>query len=155
MPDGLLGILKLCLLALIYLFFVAVLYSVTRQLRTTEPSSDLTLITARPVPPENKGRRTRRRERGQFVVIEGPRKGEHFAIGDEMTIGRAAGCHITIDDTFVSQLHARVFHRDGAVMVEDLGSTNGTAVNDRRITTAVALAKGDRVRVGDTVLELR
>ena len=45
-------------------------------------------------------------------------------------MGRAAGCHIALpDDTFVSQLHARVFERSGQVYVEDLGSTNGTYVN--------------------------
>ena len=72
-----------------------------------------------------------------------------------MTIGRAPGCHIVIDDTFVSQLHARVFHIDGVAMVEDLASTNGTAVNDLLVATAVPLKKGDRLRVGDTVLELK
>ena len=43
-------------------------------------------------------------------------------------MGRAAGCQVTIDDTYASQIHARVFSRDGQLFVEDLGSTNGTTV---------------------------
>ena len=40
---------------------------------------------------------------------------------DELTVGRGGGCGIVLDDTFVSQVHARVFRRDGDVYVEDLG----------------------------------
>ena len=154
MPDGLLGILKLCLLALLYLFFIRVLWAVGRQLRTPEPASDFTMLNA-PAEVIEPRRHERARRRGELVVVSGARKGERFAIADEMTIGRAPGCHITIDDTFVSQLHARLFHRDGVLMVEDLGSTNGTIVDDAPVTTAVALNKGGRLRIGETELELR
>jgi len=72
----------------------------------------------------------------------------------ELTIGRAAGCHVSVaDDTFASSLHARVFGRDGTVFVEDLGSTNGTYVNGARLTGATVLRPGDQVQVGNTVLE--
>jgi pSer/pThr/pTyr-binding forkhead associated (FHA) protein len=82
-------------------------------------------------------------------------QGQTFDLGDELTVGRAVGCGVALpDDTFVSTLHARVFRRDGALYVEDLGSTNGTFVNDRPVTATVAFQTGDRLQVGKTVLEL-
>ena len=56
-------------------------------------------------------------------------------------------------DTFVSQVHARVYDRDGTLWIEDVGSTNGTYVNGERIAQPVKLGKGDRVQLGETVLE--
>jgi pSer/pThr/pTyr-binding forkhead associated (FHA) protein len=81
--------------------------------------------------------------------------GQTFDLGDELTVGRAIGCGVSLpDDTFVSTLHARVFRRDGSLYVEDLGSTNGTFVNDQPVTATVPFHKGDRLQVGKTVLEL-
>jgi pSer/pThr/pTyr-binding forkhead associated (FHA) protein len=71
------------------------------------------------------------------------------------TIGRAPECELRIDDTYASQQHARVFGKDGAWYVEDLGSTNGTYVNEQRLAAPAMLTRGDRIRVGTTVLELR
>ena len=59
------------------------------------------------------------------------------------------------DDTFVSQLHARVFRRDGDLYVEDLGSTNGTYLNQRKVTTVAAMRKGDKLQIGKTTMEVR
>ncbi len=79
-----------------------------------------------------------------------------FALGDELTVGRAGGCGVSLpDDTFVSQIHARVYRRDGKLYVEDLGSTNGTYLNTKKLTTPAALRKGDRIQVGRTTLEVR
>jgi pSer/pThr/pTyr-binding forkhead associated (FHA) protein len=73
-----------------------------------------------------------------------------------MTVGRAGGCGVPIpDDTFVSQLHARVFRREGEIFVEDLGSTNGTFLNKRKITSVAPLRKGDKLQVGKTTMEVR
>ncbi len=51
-------------------------------------------------------------------------------------------------------LHARLFRRDGRLWVEDLGSTNGTFVNRKKVAAPVALRRGDRLQVGTTVLEV-
>ena len=72
---------------------------------------------------------------------------------DELTVGRGGGCGIVLDDTFVSQVHARVFRRDGDVYVEDLGSRNGTLLNGSRSAPRNALRRGDRVQFGRTVAE--
>jgi pSer/pThr/pTyr-binding forkhead associated (FHA) protein len=69
-------------------------------------------------------------------------------------MGRAAGCQVTLDDTYVSQIHARVFVREGQVYVEDLGSTNGTYLNRSKVAGPMLLGSGDQLQVGSTVLEL-
>jgi pSer/pThr/pTyr-binding forkhead associated (FHA) protein len=61
---------------------------------------------------------------------------------------------VSLPDTTVSQLHARVFRRDGRVYVEDLGSTNGTWLNRARVSAAVPMKRGDRLQFGSTVLEV-
>jgi putative serine protease PepD len=72
--------------------------------------------------------------------------------GNRFVIGRHPGSDLTLDDPKVSGEHAAVLvHGDGRVELEDLASTNGTFVNERRITKA-PLADGDRVRVGQTTL---
>jgi FHA domain len=72
-----------------------------------------------------------------------------------MTIGRAPECELRVDDTYASQQHARLFAKNSAWFVEDLGSTNGTFVNDQKLAAPAMLQPGDKVRVGQTVLELR
>lgn len=69
-------------------------------------------------------------------------------------MGRAPGCGVQLVDPTVSQLHARVFRRDGSLYVEDLGSTNGTWVNRSPVTGPAALRRGDRVQFGSTVVEV-
>jgi pSer/pThr/pTyr-binding forkhead associated (FHA) protein len=71
------------------------------------------------------------------------------------TIGRAAECELRLDDTYVSQQHARIFDRSGNWFVEDLGSTNGTFVNEQKLVAPAMLTPGDTIRVGTTKVELR
>lgn len=71
------------------------------------------------------------------------------------TIGRAPECELRLDDTYASQQHARLFGKNGAWYIEDLGSTNGTFVNDQRLAAPALVRPGDRIRVGTTVMELR
>jgi len=78
-----------------------------------------------------------------------------FPLDDEVTFGRAESCRVQLDDTYVSTLHARMFSKDGTWFVEDLGSTNGTYLNQRRLTAPAELRAGDKLKIGKTVLELR
>jgi pSer/pThr/pTyr-binding forkhead associated (FHA) protein len=70
-------------------------------------------------------------------------------------IGRGDRCAIRLRDTYVSQVHARLFGKNGAWYVEDLGSTNGTLLNDRRVDAPMEVHAGDVLKIGKTVLELR
>jgi hypothetical protein len=72
-----------------------------------------------------------------------------------MTIGRAPECELRIEDTYASQQHARLFAKNNSWFVEDLGSTNGTFVNDQKLAAPAMLQPGDKVRVGQTIMELR
>ena len=91
----------------------------------------------------------------QLAIVEpAEQKGRRYDLADELTVGRAAGCQVTIDDTYASQLHARVFARDGQLFVEDLGSTNGTYLNRKKVQGPQVMRRGDRLQVGNTVMEL-
>jgi pSer/pThr/pTyr-binding forkhead associated (FHA) protein len=149
MPDLILQIWKLVLLGFVYLFLLRVIRAIWANLRTTttpvKPADP-------PPPPQRAPKEIRATLR--FKVLE-PKElsGRTYDLGDEITIGRAPGCKISIDDTYVSQLHARIFRRDDQVMIEDLGSTNGTFCNGKAVSGPVPLRKGDRVQVGRTVME--
>ncbi|MGI8709964.1 MAG: FHA domain-containing protein FhaB/FipA [Acidimicrobiales bacterium] len=150
MDEQLLTILKLCLLALLYLFFLRVLRAVWTEIRgpkTVAPK------------PRQAARETRKVERKaapvQLTIVEPePLKGRRYPLADEITVGRAARCQVTIDDTYASQVHARVFAREGQFFVEDLGSTNGTYLNRRKLQGPQTMRRGDRLQVGNTVMEL-
>lgn len=152
MPEPLLTLLKLCALALLYLFFLRVLRAVWAEVSPARAIPTPSTPRARATKPA----RRRGREPGDALVVVEPREqqGRSYALADELTVGRAAGCTVTLDDNYVSQLHARVFRRDGALLVEDLGSTNGTYVNGQKLNGSVPLKRGDRVRIGGTVLEV-
>jgi two-component system cell cycle response regulator len=89
-----------------------------------------------------------RRRRATLTIVAGPNVGTVFSIRDEETVlGRGGGAHVQVKHEGVSRTHARV-RRDGeAYVVEDLGSTNGTAVNGQRVARAV-LGSGDRIAIG-------
>ena len=160
MPDTLLTILKLCFLALLYLFFMRVLRAVWAELKSPPPAAAAPAAAPAAGQARNWGGGNRgggnAKAGGRLRVIEpADTKGQTYDLADELTVGRAGGCQITLDDTFVSQLHARVFRRDGNLFVEDLGSTNGTFLNRKKVTAPVAIRKGDRLQIGKTVMELQ
>lgn len=168
MTDSVLGILKIALLALLYLFFARVLWAVWSEVRGPRlgkvPAADqAAMVAAAPkvapkaaaAPPATS--RRRRSTVGKLAVLEPrSRKGSTFEVGTEITIGRSSKASISVpDDAFVSQLHARVYQSDGGTMVEDLASTNGTFVNGVQIQGTHPLDKGDRLQIGSIVLEAR
>ncbi len=151
MPDQLLNLLKLFLLLLLYLFFLRVLRAVWAEVNPPK------VVEAPVKPKREKGARRATGKHGPLVLrlVAPPElKGRSYPLGEEVTVGRAAGCQVTIDDTYASQLHARVFQREGQIYVEDLGSTNGTYLNRRKVTGPMQLQRGDKLQIGNTVLEL-
>ncbi|MGH2699648.1 MAG: FHA domain-containing protein FhaB/FipA [Actinomycetota bacterium] len=153
MPDLVLELLKYVFLVVLYIFVARAVKAVYLELR---PAAARSAVSSRgpapaPRPPSKRSRKAPRR----LALTEGPLKGKSFDLGEELTIGRAEKCHIVVDDTYVSQVHARIYANGDAYFVEDLGSTNGTYVNRRRITSPAELSRGDRVKIGKTVLEMR
>src|ERR1700712_3135912 len=89
-------------------------------------------------------------------IVEGSEAGRQIPLDSVVDIGREPSLPLHLDeDTQVSRRHARISMQGGQVLVEDLGSTNGTYVNDQPISAPRTLNPGDKVRIGLTVLELR
>ena len=78
-----------------------------------------------------------------------------YRLSEPLEIGRSESSQIRLDDTYVSSSHARLFPRNGSWYVEDLGSTNGTYLNQQRVQSSSELHPGDTLKIGKTVLELR
>lgn len=88
----------------------------------------------------------------QLVMKQGPVPGKTFELSrNELTIGRDINNEIVINDAEVSRRHCRLFLQGDGYSLEDLGSTNGTFVNEQRVTGQRALRSGETVRVGDNV----
>jgi hypothetical protein len=163
MPESLLTVLKFCFLALTYLFLARVVRVVMLELKSekvpTAPPVPAPAGAPAPAPAAPAPAAPPRRGRGAGpalqVIVAGPYEAAVFPLDDEVTVGRAPGCGVVLtDDTFVSQVHARVFRRNRDVLVEDLGSTNGTFVNGDRIDTVTRIRKGDTVKFGETVMRV-
>ena len=156
MPDLVLLILKYVFLAILWIFVARAVRAVLIELRPAKAPGPAGRAAA-PVPSQPPPRKGKAKAPGKAVVVEGTGlKGKTFPLTGELTIGRGDGCQVKVEgDTYVSSMHARIFARDGSYMVEDLGSTNGTYLNRRRITAPAELQRGDRVKVGKTVLEMR
>lgn len=87
------------------------------------------------------------------VTCGGQVLAEHvLAPGAEVVIGRSEGCEVTITDSSVSRMHARIQADGRAVYVEDLGSANGTFVDGERITGRLRLVDGQLVRAAQKML---
>jgi FHA domain/zinc-ribbon domain len=87
---------------------------------------------------------------GPALVVRsgGGRTGETFSPqGDRTTIGRSPDCGVFLDDVTVSRRHAVLVQREGAWVIEDQGSLNGTFVNRRRVESA-ELEDGDEIQIG-------
>jgi FHA domain len=80
--------------------------------------------------------------------------GERVPIDVAVTIGRSPDCDLNIQDTYLSTRHARVANDNGDLSIEDLGSTNGTYVNQELIKGRVHLERGDIVQVGGVLFEV-
>ena len=174
MTDTVLNILKFVLLGLLYLFFARVLWAVWSEVRTPkQPAANASAqgqagpriaapreMLLSPAEQQQQARQ-RRAPKGRsgavarLVSLEPTsRRGTTIALGTEITLGRDPGCSISIDDdSFVSQLHLRVYTYEGQPMLEDLGSTTGTFHNGNKIVGAKLLHQGDRIQVGTTVIE--
>ncbi|MGA9398509.1 MAG: FHA domain-containing protein [Anaerolineaceae bacterium] len=88
----------------------------------------------------------------QLVMRSGPTPGKVYPLkNDEMFIGRDVGNDIVINDTEVSRRHSRLSMQAGGYIIEDLGSTNGTAVNGDRLTSRHVLRVGEVVSFGEHV----
>jgi pSer/pThr/pTyr-binding forkhead associated (FHA) protein len=165
-PSITLTALKLGFLALLYLFVYRIARAIVADLRQPKRAApapapqgtgaasgqaQTAAPAAAPVPMKRKGKAP-----ASIAILD--QKGKRtraFKLTGPIQIGRADACHLRLPDTYVSQFHARIYPQDGAWFVEDLGSTNGTFLNQRKVTSPSEVRAGDRVRIGTTTLELK
>jgi pSer/pThr/pTyr-binding forkhead associated (FHA) protein len=149
-PPFVLTVLKVLFLALLYFFVYRALHAVVVDLRAPAPG---------PAPSPAATPRARgkgeRPPRNLVILDERGSKVKTVPLTGNLQIGRAEACQIRLDDTYISSFHARIFGRDGTWFVEDLGSTNGTYLNQRRVTSPAEMRAGDQLKVGKVTLELR
>jgi hypothetical protein len=140
MEDPVAVLLKFAFIAVLYLFLLWVVRSALKDLRR---------------PAIEDGSPPGRAPEGERSVLVaegggGLRAGVAFALDGNTTIGRSPETDIQIEDQFASSRHARIYERDGYLYIEDMGSTNGTYLNGRRLDARELLRADDRIRIGDT-----
>jgi hypothetical protein len=148
-------------LAVLYLFLLWVSRSALRDLRRTgrERVSAAGPVTA--APPDATGLHTASRSAGadgngdgepRLIVERAPghTPGMEYDIAEGAVMGRGDQAEIRLEDPFASSRHARLVRQGGIVVLEDLGSTNGTYLNEELVSGPQPLHPGDRVRIGDS-----
>jgi hypothetical protein len=91
--------------------------------------------------------------RAPRLVVErasGHDPGMIYDLDGDLVLGRGDRAEIRLDDPFASSRHARIYEQGSIVVIEDLGSTNGTYLNEELLQTPRPLHPGDRVRIGDS-----
>ena len=85
-----------------------------------------------------------------LIANEGPLNGQQWVLKGQILIGRDAACDIVIPDRQVSRQHARISNTGKGIILEDLGSKNGTFVNNKPIFEEVKLAEADEIQIALT-----
>jgi len=85
-----------------------------------------------------------------LIANEGPLNGQQWVLKGQILIGRDAACDIVIPDRQVSRQHARISNTGKGIILEDLGSKNGTFVNNKPILEEVKLAEADEIQIALT-----
>ena len=135
MIDVILLICRLLFVALLYLFLFAIMKTGIGMVR---------------------GQR-KKGQRWTVAIEKGPKelRGVNIAVSGPVIVGRSPGSDIVIGAEYVSSRHCRFVLMGQNLFVEDLGSTNGTAVNGRYIAEPTSLKNGDKVTVVDVTMRVR
>lgn len=153
--------LKFGFLVVLYLFLLWVAWAVLRDLRRkprgraeapSAPPSDATSMFAavEPLEPEPNGFEP------QLFVERAPghEAGTAYDLAQAVTLGRG-DVEIQLEDPFASSRHARISRQGNVLVIEDLGSTNGTYLNEEPLSGPQPLHPGDRIRIGDSEFSYR
>jgi hypothetical protein len=151
--------LKFGFLVVLYLFLLWVVRSARRDLRRS--GVDAGPGAPAPAPAEATGLYSASGlARAGVVAVRAPRlvverapghePGMIYDLDGDLVLGRGERAEIRLEDPFASARHARVYEQAGTVVIEDLGSTNGTYLNEELLETARPLHPGDRVRIGES-----
>lgn len=138
-------------LALLWLMVIVILNVMRKDLKFARPVS-----TRREAVTPARSPNTRRQSKVSTIEIESADGVVRlFNLVDGMTIGRGTNNSIQIDDDFASTQHASISLDDRGWTYTDLGSTNGSWMNKKRITDPVVLKRGTGIRIGQTELRFQ
>ncbi len=136
MPDVILALLRIIFLGLVYLF----VWQVARAIGSHVGISV---------------RRQRREGSKVLFVRSETQQGTEIEVTSATVLGRSDEADLVLQDPYASDFHMRLVAQDSGLTLHDLGSTNGTYVNGRRVTAPTQLRRGDTIQVGKTVMEVR
>ena len=157
-PDPIAVMLKFGFLAVLYLFLLFIARSALRDLRRGDDAVPAAAAPAIGAPGRGSGGGPDGdafSPRLEVVAAKGHEPGHTFAVHSGAQLGRSESADVRIDDSFASASHARIYPSARGLVIEDLGSTNGTYVNGRQLTRPLELEVDDTVRIGDTELRYR
>ena len=164
MDEPLAVALKFGFLAVLYLFLLWIARSAMKDLRRASDPRGVGRTGAAQLGPGDGGEATGLHdaagtERGDLdgldprLVVErapGHESGMEYEVAGGAVMGRGDQAEIRLEDPFASSRHARLVRQGGAVVLEDMGSTNGTYLNEELLSGPQPLHPGDRVRIGDS-----
>jgi FHA domain-containing protein len=154
--------LKFGFLVVLYLFLLWIARSARRDLRRSAGAigSSPVHAAAGAIPPDATGMYSASALGSADVAHRAPRlmierapghdPGMIYDLDGDIVLGRGDRAEIRLEDPFASSRHARVYEQGNIVVIEDLGSTNGTYLNEELLETPRPLHPGDRVRIGDS-----
>lgn len=90
-------------------------------------------------------------ERGENFNL---RMGAVIPLNDELSVGRKADNLLILGDKYVSSQHVRIFRKNTDYILQDLGSTNGTLMNNKRVKDKVIIKKGDEIKIGTSIFKV-
>lgn len=91
----------------------------------------------------------------RLVVTDGPLTGTTLPLSSQLiSVGRSPTCTLVLEDPYTSSRHANIEEVDGDWIISDLGSTNGTFVDDERISEPRRVLPGETIRIGQTTFQL-
>jgi hypothetical protein len=148
--------LKFGFLAVLYLFLLWVARSALRDLRRggesgySGPRADYEDATGMHVASQGLGQRDLAAPRLRVESAAGLRAGAAYDLSDGALLGRGEQADIQLEDGFASSSHARLVPHGDVIVLEDLGSTNGTYLNGEPLSGPQPLHVGDKIRIGDS-----
>jgi hypothetical protein len=158
MLDPIAVALKFAFLAVLYLFLLWVTRSALRDLRrgVTGPdapgpgAADYDMATGMHSAASLGGSRGGEAPRLRVHSAPGLRSGSAYDLSGGILLGRGTDVDIRLEDSFASSRHARLIPQGDVVVLEDLGSTNGTRLNGEPVAGPQPLHQGDRIQIGDS-----